>query len=177
MPRQIQDQYLRRIGTEMDWAKGNVDTPQPGHSGLQSSHWTWGTFIFLPASIWVTEGRLMGGGRHKAGDSEAEGGTGRDIDHLAMGHIPHRWSARSVLKDRTRLLPPHCYCPAVNPHHRAQPSCCHQKHRHFLPKSLSIPKPLLKTQQSKLWESPLGLGPVLIKSSFISLHFPLEKHC
>lgn len=130
-------------------------------------------FIFLPASISVTEGRLMGGGRHKAGDSEAEGGTGHDIDHLAMEHIPHRWSARSVLKDRTRLLQPHCYCPAVNPRHRAQPSCCHQKHRHFLPKSLSIPKPLLKTQQSKLWESPLGLGPVLIKSSFISLHFPL----
>lgn len=165
MLRQIQDQYLWRIGTER-----NVNTPQPGHSGLESSHWTWGTSFSSQLPSLVTEGRLVGGGRHKAGDSRAEGDTGHDMDHLAMGHTPYRWSARSVLKDRTRLLLLHCNRPAVNPRHRAQPSCCHQKHHHFLPKSLSIPKPLLKTQQSS--ESlALGLAPCwlnLVLSAHVS---------
>lgn len=61
-----------------DWDRNGLGKRKRRYTSARPL-WAWKlrpdvrNFIFLPASISVTEGRLMGGGRHKAGDSEAEG--------------------------------------------------------------------------------------------------------
>lgn len=123
----------------------------------------------------VTEGSLVGGGRHKVGDSRAEW---HRTWHRSSSYGPHSPQMISKISSEgqgkaiaTALLPPSC--------ERGS-----QGTTQLLP-SKAPPFPAKVTQHSqatsknpaKLWESCLGLGPVLIKSSFISPRFPLEKHC